>query len=158
MIRVSSPLGVLPVSTAPTWLDRSLQPKARHGGHFWLPSLCLYQISSADCNANTYAWRSRIVRKRSGREGLGHCLPAVRTIGKVKPGFTWPGCPGRACVHTRRSVFGNRTLAKLMGHADVSVTMEFYNRVTDANEREAGRTMDALLGTRDASQKVLNVG
>ena len=51
-----------------------------------------------------------------------------------------------------------RTLAKLLGHADVSVTMEFYNRVTDANERQAGRTMDALLGTQDASQKVLNVG
>jgi len=42
-----------------------------------------------------------------------------------------------------------RTLAKLMGHADVSVTMEFYNRVTDANERAAAQTMDRLLGPGD---------
>jgi integrase len=38
-----------------------------------------------------------------------------------------------------------RTLAKLLGHSDVSVTMEFYNRVTDANERAAAQTMDRIL-------------
>ena len=30
-----------------------------------------------------------------------------------------------------------RTLAKLLGHANTRVTMQFYNRVTDANERAA---------------------
>lgn len=39
-----------------------------------------------------------------------------------------------------------RTLAKLLGHADVSTTMEFYNQVTDANERAASDTMSRLLG------------
>ncbi len=38
-----------------------------------------------------------------------------------------------------------RTLAKLLGHSKASVTMEFYNRVTDANERAAARTMDRIL-------------
>ncbi|MCH7840643.1 MAG: site-specific integrase [Planctomycetes bacterium] len=51
-----------------------------------------------------------------------------------------------------------RTLAKLMGHGNVSVTMEFYNRVTDANEREAARTMDRLLGSQGADRKVSNAG
>lgn len=41
-----------------------------------------------------------------------------------------------------------RTLAKLLGHSDVSTTMEFYNRVTDANERAALDTMDRLLGSK----------
>jgi len=35
-----------------------------------------------------------------------------------------------------------------MGHADVATTMEFYNRVTDANEQAAAQTMDRLLGGR----------
>lgn len=51
-----------------------------------------------------------------------------------------------------------RTLAKLMGHSDVSVTMEFYNRVTDANEREAAHTMDKLLEQQDRGRRVSNVG
>ena len=51
-----------------------------------------------------------------------------------------------------------RTLAKLMGHGNVSVTMEFYNRVTDANEREAARTMDRLLGSQGTDRKVSNAG
>ena len=33
-----------------------------------------------------------------------------------------------------------RTLAELLGHSDVSVTMEHYNRVTDANKRAAAQT------------------
>ena len=40
-----------------------------------------------------------------------------------------------------------RTLAKLMGHSDVSTTMEFYNQVTDANEKVAAQVMDRLLST-----------
>ncbi len=39
-----------------------------------------------------------------------------------------------------------KTLAKLMGHSDVSTTLEYYNRVTDANERAAAQAMDQLLG------------
>ncbi|UCE61495.1 MAG: site-specific integrase [Phycisphaerales bacterium] len=46
-----------------------------------------------------------------------------------------------------------KTLAKLMGHSDVSVTMEFYNRVTDANEREAARTMDQILGGKKQARR-----
>ena len=39
-----------------------------------------------------------------------------------------------------------KTLAKLLGHNKASVTMEFYNRVTDANEVAAARTMERVLG------------
>lgn len=38
-----------------------------------------------------------------------------------------------------------RTLAKLLGHGSTRVTMEFYNRVTDANEMAAAQTMDRIL-------------
>ncbi len=38
-----------------------------------------------------------------------------------------------------------RTLAKLLGHTNTRVTTQFYNRVTDANERAAGEVMDRLL-------------
>ena len=38
-----------------------------------------------------------------------------------------------------------RTLAQLLGHANTRVTMQFYNRVTDANERAAGEAMNRLL-------------
>ncbi len=41
----------------------------------------------------------------------------------------------------------SRTLAKLLGRSDVSVTMQYYNRVTDANERGAAKTVDRLFGT-----------
>lgn len=37
-----------------------------------------------------------------------------------------------------------RTLAKLLGHTDTRVTMQFYNRVTDANERAAAEAMDRV--------------
>ena len=45
------------------------------------------------------------------------------------------------------------TLAKLLGYSDVSVTMEFYNRVSDANERAAAATMDRLLSQGKGSRK-----
>lgn len=38
-----------------------------------------------------------------------------------------------------------RTLAKLLGHANTRVTMQFYNRVTDANERAAAEAMNRIL-------------
>ncbi len=38
-----------------------------------------------------------------------------------------------------------RTLAKLLGHANTRVTMQYYNRVTDANERAADDAMNRLL-------------
>ncbi len=37
-----------------------------------------------------------------------------------------------------------RTLAKLLGHSDVGVTMQFYNRVTDANEQAAAAVTDRI--------------
>lgn len=40
-----------------------------------------------------------------------------------------------------------RTLAKLLGHSTTRVTMEFYNRVTDANEQAAATAMDRILET-----------
>lgn len=57
-------------------------------------------------------------------------------------------------LHTFRKSFAQnhadagtppRTLAKLLGHANTRVTMQFYSRVTDANERAAGEAMDRLL-------------
>lgn len=45
-----------------------------------------------------------------------------------------------------------RTLAKLLGHANTRVTMQFYNKVTDANERAAGEAMDRLLGTKGVAE------
>lgn len=42
-----------------------------------------------------------------------------------------------------------RTLARLLGHANIRITMQFYNRVADANERAAGEAMDRLFkGTK----------
>ncbi|MCH8244256.1 MAG: site-specific integrase [Planctomycetes bacterium] len=38
-----------------------------------------------------------------------------------------------------------RTLAKLLGHANPRMTLQYYNRVTDANEQAAAETMDRLL-------------
>lgn len=46
-----------------------------------------------------------------------------------------------------------RTLSKLMGHSDVSTTMEYYNCVTDANEKTAALVMDRLL-SRTANKAV----
>lgn len=48
-----------------------------------------------------------------------------------------------------------RVLAKLLGHSTTRVTMEFYNQVTDANERMAATTMDRLLDQND--ERVANV-
>ncbi len=48
-----------------------------------------------------------------------------------------------------------RTLAKLLGHANTRVTLEHYNKVTDANERAAGEAMDRLFASRAADQKAV---
>ena len=37
-----------------------------------------------------------------------------------------------------------RTLAKLLGHSNTRVTTQFYNRVTDANERAAAEAMNRI--------------
>lgn len=56
-------------------------------------------------------------------------------------------------LHTFRKSFAQnhadagtppKTLAKLLGHANTRITLQFYNRVTDANERAAGKAMDRL--------------
>lgn len=66
-------------------------------------------------------------------------------------------------LHTLRKSFAQnhadagtppRTLAKLLGHSDVRVTMTFYNQATDANKREAIRTMDRILGANQAKRRV----
>ncbi len=38
-----------------------------------------------------------------------------------------------------------KTLASLLGHSDVKVTLQYYNRVTDANRAAAAAAMNALL-------------
>jgi integrase len=57
-------------------------------------------------------------------------------------------------LHTFRKSFAQnhadagtppRTLAKLLGHSNTRVTLQFYSRVTDANERAAAVAMDHLL-------------
>jgi len=69
-------------------------------------------------------------------------------------------------LHTFRKSFAQnhatagtppRTPAKLLGNS-VEVRMQFYNRVTDANEREAAATMDRLLAARTASKRAESVG
>jgi integrase len=40
-----------------------------------------------------------------------------------------------------------KTLVSLLGHSDTQITMQFYNRVTDANVREAARTINRLFAT-----------
>lgn len=63
-------------------------------------------------------------------------------------------------LHTFRKSFAQnhadagtppRTLAKLLGHANTRVTMQFYNRVTDANERAAGEAMNRVLRQSECS-------
>ena len=39
-----------------------------------------------------------------------------------------------------------KTLAKLLGHGNTRVTLEFYNQTTDAKVREAAQRMDRILG------------
>lgn len=59
-------------------------------------------------------------------------------------------------LHTFRKSFAQnhadagtppKTLARLLGHSDVTVTMEFYNRVSDANERQAASTVDKMFAS-----------
>jgi integrase len=48
-----------------------------------------------------------------------------------------------------------KTLAKLLGHANVRTTMQYCNRVTDANERAAAARIDELLAAcihRDSTE------
>lgn len=45
-----------------------------------------------------------------------------------------------------------KVLASLMGHSDASVTMEFYNRVTDANQSAAAATMDRILSDKSIAR------
>ena len=47
-----------------------------------------------------------------------------------------------------------RTLAKLLGHSNTRVTLQYYNRVTDANERAAAEAMDRVLSKRRKSKDV----
>jgi integrase len=47
------------------------------------------------------------------------------------------------------------TLAKLMGHSSVATTMEYYSRVTDADEQAATAMLDTLLS---ATVRITNTG
>ena len=64
-------------------------------------------------------------------------------------------------LHTFRKSFAQnhannstppKTLAKLLGHSDIQVTMQFYSQVTDANVREAARTTDRLFAASQAAR------
>ena len=45
-----------------------------------------------------------------------------------------------------------RTLAKLLGHTNTRVTMQFYNRVTDAHDKAAVAAMDRLFQTTERAK------
>ncbi len=51
-----------------------------------------------------------------------------------------------------------KTLAKILGHGDVRITMTYYNRATDANERAVAVAMDRLLGVSEAAKPMGEVG
>jgi integrase len=51
-----------------------------------------------------------------------------------------------------------KTLAKILGHSDVRITMTYYNRATDANERAAAVAMDHLLRDSEVAESVSEVG
>ena len=49
-----------------------------------------------------------------------------------------------------------KTLATFLGHSDVQVTLEYYNRVTDANVQAAAKTADRLFAKAAAEREVAN--
>jgi integrase len=51
-----------------------------------------------------------------------------------------------------------RTFAKLLGHSDVSITMEFYNMVSDANEQAAAETIDRMFAGVIDGQRTQSAG
>ena len=64
-------------------------------------------------------------------------------------------------LHTFRKSFAQkhahagtppRILAELLGHSNTRVTMQFYNRVTDANERAAAEAMNRLFDRQRTSK------
>jgi integrase len=70
-------------------------------------------------------------------------------------------------LHTFRKSFAQnladagtppKTLATLLGHSDVQVTMQYYARMTDANVREAARAADQLFASPPADRKAKGVG
>ena len=70
-------------------------------------------------------------------------------------------------LHTFRKSFAQnladagtppKTLATLLGHSDVQVTMQYYARMTDANVREAARAADQLFASLQADRKAKGAG
>jgi len=48
-----------------------------------------------------------------------------------------------------------RTLARLLGHSNIRVTMQFYQKATDANERVATEAMNRLFDEQRRTKDVV---
>ncbi len=46
----------------------------------------------------------------------------------------------------------------MLGHASVAFTLDVYSHVTETMQREAARTMDAILSESDPNRVGVNVG
>ena len=48
--------------------------------------------------------------------------------------------------------------SEMLGHASVAFTLDVYSRVTETMQREAARTMDAILSESDPNRVGVNIG
>ena len=104
-------------------------------------------------------WADHEYRSWQNRDMLNNFLRnAKRHLRRADVELTAP-----FTLHTFRKSFAQdhadngtppRTLVKLLGHMDVRVTMEFYNRVTDANEQAVARTLDRLFAGESGKKAV----
>ncbi len=103
-------------------------------------------------HAETRPWQNRHMANNVRRDlaNLAHKAGIELTAPLTLPTFRKSFAQNHADMGTPP-----RTLAKLLGHANTRVTLEHYNKVTDANERAAGEAMDRLFARHAAGQQAV---